>query len=112
MAELEARDWRPFRWLAERSSSWIMVGHATVTAIDPDSPASLSRRIVQHVLRRGWGFRGVLITDDLTMRAVYGRGICRAAIEALAAGIDLLLVSYDWTQYYRAMACALRQRAG
>ena len=45
----------------------------------------------------------MLITDDLNMGAVYDLGIGRVAAEALAAGVDLILVSYDPRQVYRAI---------
>jgi len=82
-----------------------MLAHVTVAAVDPDRPASQSRRVVD-LLRRQWGFRGRLITDDLTMAPVYERGLCAAVVDALNAGVDLLLVAYDTDQYFPAMACA------
>jgi beta-N-acetylhexosaminidase len=106
-AALEAEDWQPFRHAGGRDAA-LMLGHVTVPELDPDHPASLSRTIVQGLLRGQWGHRGLLITDDLAMGAVYRRGICTAATQALKAGVDLLLVSYDRDQYYRAMACAAR----
>jgi beta-N-acetylhexosaminidase len=48
----------------------------------------------------------VIITDDLVMGAIYGHGVCTAVVEALNAGVDLLLVAYDGAQFYRIFACA------
>jgi beta-N-acetylhexosaminidase len=107
VAVLAASDWIPFRAVAAQGGSHIMVGHVALATLDPQRPASLSQRVVQGLLRDGWGFDGVVITDDLTMGAVYSRGICGAAVEALNAGVDLLLIAYDAEQYYRAMACVL-----
>jgi beta-N-acetylhexosaminidase len=104
--ELEHTDWLPFRRVLAETDAVLMLGHVTVTAIDPDRPASRSRRVVE-LLRKGWGYDGPLITDDMTMAPVYRSGLCDAAIEALNAGIDLLLLSYDAEQYYPTMACAL-----
>ncbi len=53
----------------------------------------------------------MIITDDLVMGAVYGRRICTAVVEALNAGIDLLLVAFDSSQFYRIFACAANAAA-
>jgi beta-N-acetylhexosaminidase len=106
-AALEAEDWQPFRQAGGRDAA-LMLGHVTVPDLDPDLPASLSPTIVQGLLRGQWGHRGLLITDDLAMGAVYRRGICTAATQALEAGVDLLLISYDPDQFYRAMACVAK----
>ena len=103
--ELNNSDWKPFRLLANEGSA-IMLGHVVVEALDPVYPASLSKSVVQTLFRKEWGFRGLLITDDLNMGAVSSFGVCHAAVAALRAGVDLVLVSYDPDQFYPAMACA------
>lgn len=73
----------------------IMVSHILMTAIDSDRPASLSEPVVTGLLREELGFDGVVCTDDLTMAAVsdsYGMG--EAAVLAVEAGCDLLLVCH------------------
>ena len=109
-AELQSSDWRPFRSLA-RGDTAMMLAHVVLPALDPARPVSLSHRVVQDLLRRQWGFRGLLISDDLNMGAVYRRGPCAAAVEGLQAGVDMLLISYDPDQYYRGMHCAMRALA-
>jgi beta-N-acetylhexosaminidase len=47
------------------------------------------------------------MTDDLVMGAIYQHDVCRAVVEAINAGVDLLLVAYDGAQFYRIFACAL-----
>jgi len=101
-AELAA-DWLPFRALGGQPATAIMLGHVTLDRIDPRHAASHSTAVVDGLLRRDWGYDGILITDDLNMGAVYQHGIGRVAGEALAAGVDLVLVSYDPEQYYRAL---------
>ena len=74
----------------------IMVSHILMTDIDPDRPASLSEPVVTGLLRQELGFDGVVCTDDLTMAAVsdsYGMG--EAAVMAVEAGCDLLLVCHE-----------------
>jgi len=103
----QAADWLPFREVTANTGAAMMLSHVRLPDIDAKKPASLSRVVVQEVLRRadgkGWNYQGLLITDDLNMGAVYGEGIGRAAISALNAGVDLILVSYDPDQYYRAL---------
>jgi beta-N-acetylhexosaminidase len=105
-----ARDWLPFREVTARTGAAMMLAHVRLTDIDPELPVSLSRKLVQDVLRgqgrEGWNYQGLLITDDLNMLSVYQDGIGRAAGKALDAGVDLVLVSYDPDQYYRALYAA------
>src|SRR5260370_29864239 len=83
-----------------------MIGHVTLTAVDPDRPASHSKLIVNGIIRRKWNYQGVIITDDLVMGAIYSHNICSAVVEALNAGLDLLLVSFDGYQFFPIFACA------
>ncbi len=106
-SELEASDWLPFREVLRGTNAFLMVGHVKLSAIDPARPASHSRAVIHDLLRQGWGFQGITVTDDLLMSPVYQYGLCDAVIEALNAGIDLLLVAYDGQQFYRVMRCAL-----
>jgi beta-N-acetylhexosaminidase len=108
LATLQAREWLPFRSAAQPLDALIMLGHVTLPEIDAEMPASLSRKVVQGVIRDTWHHEGVLITDDLSMQAAYGHGLCKAVTSALNAGVDLLLISYDDEQIYPALACAAR----
>jgi len=83
-----------------------MIGHVTLTAADPDRPASHSKRVVDGIIRQRWHYQGVIVTDDLVMGAIYQHDVCTAVVEALNAGVDLLLVAYDGAQFYRIFACA------
>jgi beta-N-acetylhexosaminidase len=107
LGELERTDWLPFRRVLADGAAALMLGHVAVAAVDPARPASQSRRVAEGLLRGTWGYRGVLITDDLTMAPIYRSGLCTAVVGGLSAGIDLLLLSYDDAQYFPAMACAL-----
>ncbi|MBR0740243.1 glycoside hydrolase family 3 protein [Bradyrhizobium liaoningense] len=107
VTELEATDWLPFRQVLSHSRSALMVGHVTLTAVDPDRAASHSKRVVQGIIRDRWSYQGVVMTDDLVMGAIYQNDVCKAVVEAINAGVDLLLVAYDGVQFYRVFACAL-----
>lgn len=106
LAELEAADWRPFRDVLESSRARLMIGHVTLTAVDPDRAASHSRLVVDGIIRRKWNYQGIVMTDDLVMGAIYQHNVCTAVVEALNAGVDLLLVAFDGAQFYRIFACA------
>ena len=83
-----------------------MIGHVTLTSVDPDRAASHSRLVVDGIVRKKWNYQGVIMTDDLVMGAIYQHNVCTAVVEALNAGVDLLLVAFDGAQFYRIFACA------
>jgi beta-N-acetylhexosaminidase len=86
--ELSRTDFAPFRALA--SMPWAMTAHILYTAIDAAAPATLSRRVIEQIIRGEIGFDGVLVSDDLSMQALGGK-IGDRAQRALAAGCDLAL---------------------
>lgn len=106
VATLESSDWRPFRATLAQPGTWLMVGHVAVAAIDPERAASHSAGVIDGLIRGKWGYDGIIMTDDLVMGPIYQHGICRATVEALNAGVDLLLVAYDGRQFYRIYDCA------
>jgi beta-N-acetylhexosaminidase len=90
---LKSHDLPPFEAAVDAGVPMVMVGHLLYPAIDPDRPASLSRDAIG-VLRRDLGFKGVVVTDDLAMAGARGGGTpAEAAVEAVAAGADLLVIS-------------------
>jgi beta-N-acetylhexosaminidase len=110
---LALTDWVPFRALMHGTGTFTMLGHARLTAIDRDMPASLSQPVVAGLLRGEWQHDGVLITDDFSMGAVYAApgGLAAGAVAALNAGVDLILISYDAEQFYPVMHALLRADA-
>lgn len=88
LAELEASDFPPFRALAGLPMA--MTAHVVYEAIDPDNPATLSAKVIGDIIRGSIGFKGLLISDDLSMGALSGTLATRAT-GALAAGVDLAL---------------------
>jgi beta-N-acetylhexosaminidase len=82
----------------------LMTAHVVYDALDAGRPATLSPRICRDLLRRRLGFRGVLFSDDLDMRAVAGRWTPeRSAVGALAAGCDMLLACQSLDAAVRGM---------
>jgi beta-N-acetylhexosaminidase len=92
--ELAATDLPPFEAAIRTGVPLVMVGHARYPAIDPDRIASQSRPILEDLLRRRLGFKGVVITDSMEAAASTATGSIEAASErALLAGADLLLLT-------------------
>jgi beta-N-acetylhexosaminidase len=107
---LEEVDWRPFRAGIEQGLPAVMVGHLDVRALDPGVPSSLSRRVVTGALRRDLGFRGLVVTDALDMGAVTRtHGSARAAVTALRAGVDVVLMPPDPRAARDGIVAAVRQ---
>jgi beta-N-acetylhexosaminidase len=90
---IESYDLPPFEAAIEAGVPMVMVGHLLYPAIDPHNPASLSRDAIG-MLRSDLGFDGVIVTDDLAMAGAKGGGTpAEAAVKAVQAGADLLIVS-------------------
>ena len=87
-AELEASDFAAFRPLAGLPLA--MTAHVVFTAIDPVSPATTSAKMIQNVIRGAIGFRGLLMSDDISMGALSG-SLAERTRMALAAGCDVVL---------------------
>jgi beta-N-acetylhexosaminidase len=83
----------PFRAAIQAGVASIMTAHVLVPALDEARPATLSRRIVTGWLREELGYQGVILTDDLEMKAVAASlGVPDAAVMALDAGCDGVLI--------------------
>jgi beta-N-acetylhexosaminidase len=93
-ATLGATDLPPFQAAIAAGVPLVMVSHALYPALDPRNVASQSPAIVEDLLRRRLGFRGVAMTDSLEARAVSSRlPPGRAAIRSVRAGVDLILTT-------------------
>ncbi len=110
LARLEAVELAPFA-AASRVPA-LMTAHVLFEALDPEVPATLSRRVVTELLRRHLGYPGVVISDDLEMKAVAeGYGVSESAVRAIEAGCDLLLVCSDVDAAFAAREALARRAA-
>ena len=90
---LEAVELVPFKAAIEARVAAIMTAHILIPALDTERPATLSSRIVDEMLKRQLGYDGLVLSDDLEMRAIGGRyGIADATVMAIAAGCDAVLM--------------------
>ena len=85
-------DLRPYRDLLRRADS-VMVGHLKVPAFDKNAPASLSYPAITGLLRGELGYKGLVLTDALNMKALSGQG--EPGLLAFLAGADILLFPED-----------------
>jgi beta-N-acetylhexosaminidase len=94
-ATVRRRELPPFAAVVQAGVDLVMTSHVVFPAFD-DLPATLSRRLLVDVLRSELGFAGVVVTDALDMAGVRDRhGIAGAAVLALGAGADLLLLGAE-----------------
>jgi beta-N-acetylhexosaminidase len=92
MERLERIELLPFRAAAAQLDT-LMTAHIVFDALDPGTPATLSRATLHGLLREGIGFEGVIFSDDLEMKAISDHyGVAEAACDAVAAGCDALLI--------------------
>jgi len=91
---IEAIDFLPFQEGIRVGSSSVMIGHLSVPALDNSgTPASLSGKIIQDILKKQLGFEGLVISDALNMKAVADKyGKTEVVVKAFEAGCDILLV--------------------
>jgi beta-glucosidase-like glycosyl hydrolase/CubicO group peptidase (beta-lactamase class C family) len=97
-ARLDAVELVPFRRAIEVGVDSVMTAHVAVPQLTGDAatPATLSHRILTDLLRKDLGFQGMVVTDALEMGGITARyGTGKAAIKALQAGADLLLLPPD-----------------
>jgi beta-N-acetylhexosaminidase len=88
LPELEAHDFAPFRAL--RHIPMAMTAHVVFTAVDPSAAVTTSAKAIREVIREHIGFDGLLMSDDLSMRALSGT-LAERARASYAAGCDLAL---------------------
>jgi len=85
---LEETDFAPFRSLSD--TPWAMTAHVIYSALDRNNPATLSVAILRELIRKDFGFLGVLLSDDISMKALSG-GLGERARKAIEAGCDIAL---------------------
>ncbi len=90
---LEEIELQPFRHAIQHGLQAMMTAHVHYPSLDPILPATLSSTILSGLLRQDLGFSGMILTDDLEMRAILDHAnIGDAAIRSLQAGADMLLI--------------------
>lgn len=111
LEEMRASDFVPFQAGIEAGVDFVMVSHATAPALDDNNvPSSLSRKVITDTLRGELGFQGVIITDALDMTAITDYYTPEeAAVMAIQAGADMLLMPEDFEKAYEAVLAAVQE---
>ncbi|MFC4619584.1 beta-N-acetylhexosaminidase [Camelliibacillus cellulosilyticus] len=95
LTRLKNVEWRPFQSAIEQGADVVMAAHLLLPKIDADHPASLSKRLITDDLRGLLHFKGVIISDDMTMGAITKHyDIGDAAVRSIQAGCDIVLVGH------------------
>ena len=108
-AELDARDFAPFRVLSDMPMA--MTAHVVYAAIDAKRPATTSRKVMTDVVRGAIGFDGLVMSDDLSMKALSG-DFARRTRASLAAGCDVVLHCNGGMDEMTAVAAACGELRG
>lgn len=109
LEELVAEDLVPFQSAIDAGVPFVMVGHISTPNVTGDNtPASLSKVMVTDVLRTQMGYDGIVITDAMNMKAIteyYNSD--KAAVLAVSAGVDMILMPADFESAYRGLLAAV-----
>lgn len=106
---LERVELVPFRAAAESSMASIMTAHVVFSPIDSDYPATLSQPVLNGILRKRLGYRGLVVSDDLEMKAIVEHfGIEQAIVRGLLAGVDVFLVCHSPARMHAAIDAVIR----
>jgi beta-glucosidase len=107
---LERIELPPFQAAIDAGVSAVMTAHLVLPSLDGERPATLSSAVLSGLLRGRLGFTGLVVTDALVMEAIRGRyGAGEAAVLAVEAGADLVLMPADADAAIEALVEAVRQ---
>ncbi len=106
LTTIRTRELQPFKELAGEAHL-VMTAHIVFPAVDDQFPATMSETFIRRILREDFGYRGVVVTDDIGMRAVSERYTHpHATVATIRAGCDLILIGSHWTSTDRALQLA------
>jgi len=108
---LREREFLPFRAAIAAGVATIMTAHVFIPSLDERDPATLSHRIVTGMLREELGFGGVILSDDLEMKALAAdHAVPDSAVAAISAGCDVVLIcSGDYNTQAAALEAIVRR---
>ncbi len=108
LQRLEALEFLPFQAAISNGAASVMTAHLLIRNVDPDYPATLSKKVLTGLLRQKLGFEGLIVTDALVMESIskkYGCG--ESSVLAFAAGADLIMMPEDPFEAIEALCEAL-----
>ncbi|MBU8898928.1 beta-N-acetylhexosaminidase [Corallococcus sp. H22C18031201] len=99
----------PFQAFARAGLASLMTAHVLFDALEPGVPATMSTRVLEGLLRRELGFDGVLVSDDLEMKAIADHySVEEATVQGTLAGVDLFLVCHKADVQRRAIEALVK----
>ncbi len=102
--DLKQTDFKPFKSLS--AAPWGMTAHIVFDQIDPNNPATQSKKVIGEIIRGDIGFDGLLLSDDLNMNALEG-SLKERAVKSFEAGVDILLHCSGKMEEMRDIASAI-----
>ncbi len=110
LEELKTSELVPFQLAIDTRAQFIMVGHVSVPGITgSELPSSLSEYMINQVLRTDMGFDGIVVTDAMNKKAITASyNSADAAVTAIEAGADIILMPKDFKEAYKAVLEAVR----
>ncbi|MEC0090477.1 glycoside hydrolase family 3 protein [Paenibacillus macquariensis] len=91
----------PFQAVIDQGIESIMTSHIIIDAIDPELPATLSKKVLTGLLREDMGFKGIIVTDAMVMQAISNNwGAGEAAVMAVNAGADIVMANGSESDQY------------
>lgn len=108
--QMASAEWIPYAAGIEEGIEMIMISHLTAQELDKTAPSSLSKNVIQHLLRDRMGYNGVVVTDALRMEAIVENyDSDEAAVQAIQAGADLLLLPNNFKKAVEGIRKAVAQ---
>jgi beta-N-acetylhexosaminidase len=105
LTDLKKLELIPFERAIDNGADVVMVAHILLPNLDANFPSSMSKKIVTDLLRNQLQFGGVVITDDMTMKAITDHyNIGKAAVDSVSAGSDIILVAHDFNKIQTAIS--------
>jgi len=110
LEELKANELVPFQLAIDTRAAFVMVGHISVPSVTGTMvPCSLSEYMIAQVLRNDMGFEGIVVTDAMNKKAITASyDSADAAVTAIAAGADIILMPEDFKEAYEGVLAAVR----
>jgi beta-N-acetylhexosaminidase len=106
---IEQVELAPFKAAVKAGVANVMTSHILFSAIDPDLPATMSQKILTGILRKQLGFEGVIISDDLEMKAIaHNFGPEQTMIHGANAGINLFMVCHNHALQHKSIDLLIR----
>lgn len=108
--ELKQSELIPFENAIQNNAAFIMAAHISAPRVTgDDTPASLSKTMITDILRGQMGYDGIVVTDAMNMGAVTEQYTsAQAAVKALQAGADLVLMPEDFQEAYQGVLDAVK----